>query len=65
MNKLFEFFFHRHTFNPDKWVEIERYGYHKVTRCGTTDDAVCGHEYVYTNTCLTCGTLQTKIVNTL
>ncbi len=56
-SRLYEFFFHRHTFNPDKWVEVSGYEFK------TPDGRVVRKQYNYTNTCLACGELCTRTMD--
>ena len=50
------YIFHRHTFDPEKWVLVNRI----ETFEQPEDTRPCARREVYKNTCLTCGDLVVK-----
>jgi hypothetical protein len=63
MSKFWDFLFHQHSFNPDKWELLITYDIHPVNEFGRLEDRVSGNLFIYTNTCLKCGDLVRRRVD--
>jgi hypothetical protein len=63
LSKLFEFFFHNHTFDGTKWVLVAECSIHQTLLGGGSEELPYRRELVYTNTCLTCGDLISREIN--
>ena len=73
MRRILEHFFHRHSYDPTKWVEVGSVNVYDTENDFTTWLYTLGEKKqertireirtTYTNTCLSCGDLVTKRVN--